>query len=304
MRELIGSVLIYLAALTTAQGSPLHEAAKNGDLAAIAAALDAGAAIEEQDKGATPLFLAVRSHHPEAAELLIKRGAGVSKESALGLPITVAVLKGYADLMQLLLSHGADPNAKARGGEPMLHFAVANGCLDCVKVLVEAGADVNAIWIQGNPARRPGIITPYHLAKHDDHADIAAYLKAHGVVISKPEPISAKLASGDPAKGAAFFAANCEPCHVMRPQDVPTRGPNLWNVVGRNKASTKFDGYSQTLLSWEGAWTYEDLNIFLAGPTLTTPGVNMDVRGAPDETDRLNVIAYLRTLADSPVPLP
>ncbi|RVC81786.1 hypothetical protein EN745_08690 [Mesorhizobium sp. M4A.F.Ca.ET.022.05.2.1] len=100
MREMIGSVLIYLAALTTAQGGPLHEGAKNGDLAAIAAALDAGAAIEEQDKGATPLFLAVRSHHPEAA--VIKRGAGVSKQSALGLPITVAILKGYADLMQLL----------------------------------------------------------------------------------------------------------------------------------------------------------------------------------------------------------
>jgi len=73
---------------------------------------------------------------------------------------------------------------------------------------------------------------------------------------------------------------------------------------GRDKASTKFDGYSQTLLAWDGSWTYEDLNIFLAGPTLTTPGVNMDVRGAPDETDRLNVIAYLRTLTDSPVPLP
>ncbi|MER8454078.1 ankyrin repeat domain-containing protein [Mesorhizobium sp. M1428] len=303
MRELIGSVLIYLGALTVAQGGPLHKAAKNGDLAAIAAALDAGADIEEQDKGATLLFLAIRGGHPEAAELLIKRGADVNKESAIGLPLTVAVLKNSVDLMRLLLAHGADPNAAARG-ETMLHFAVANGCLDCVKVLAEAGADVNAIWIQGDPAGRPGIITPYHLARHDDHADIAAYLLAHGVVILKPEPISAKLANGDSAKGAAFFAANCAPCHVKRAQDVPTIGPNLWSVVGRNKASTKFEGYSQTLMAWEGPWTYEDLNIFLAGPTLTTPGVNMDVRGAPDETDRLNVIAYLRTLSDSPVPLP
>jgi cytochrome c2 len=303
MRELIGSVLIYLGALTTAQGGPLHEAAKSGDLAAIAAALDAGADIEEQDKGATPLFLAVRSGHAEAAELLIERGADINHESALGLPFTVAVLKSSIDMMRLLLAHGADPNAAARG-ETMLHFAVANGCLDCVKVLVEAGADVNAIWIQGDPARLPPIITPYHLAKHDDHADIAAYLLAHGVVIPKPEPISAKLAKGDPAKGAVFFASNCSFCHVVRAQDAATRAPNLWNVIGRDKASTKFDGYSQTLLAWEGSWTYEDLNVFLAGPTLTTPGVNMDVRGAPDETDRLNVIAYLRTLADSPVPLP
>lgn len=303
MRGLIGSLLICLGTLSTTQAGPLHDAAKSGDLNAIASALDAGANIEEQEKGATPLFLAVRSGHAEAAELLIKRGADVNKESALGMPMTVAVLKDAADMIRLLLAHGADANGTTRG-EPMLTLAVANGCLDCVKVLVEAGADVNAIWIQGDPAQRPSIITPYHLARHDDHADIAAYLKAHGVVILKPEPISAKLAAGDPAKGATFFASTCAPCHVVRPKDNSTVGPNLWDVVGRDKASTKFDRYSKTLLAWDGSWTYEDLNTFLAGPTLTTPGVNMEFRGVPDEADRLNVIAYLRTLAGSPVPLP
>ncbi|WP_246638770.1 ankyrin repeat domain-containing protein [Rhizobium binae] len=303
MRELIGSVLFYLGVLTAAHGGPLHEAVKSGDLTAITAALDAGADIEEQEKGATPLFLAIRSNHLEAAELLIERGAGVNTPSSLGLPITGAVLTNSVDLMRLLLAHGADPNAAARG-ERMLHFAVANGCLDCVRVLVEAGADVNAVWVRGDPARLPAVVTPYHLAKHDNHADIAAYLLAHGVTILKPEPISAKLAKGDPAKGKAYFAPNCSSCHATRAQGGPTRGPNLWNVVGRDKASAKFDGYSQTLLAWEGSWTYEDLNIFLAGPTLTTPGVDMEVRAAPDETDRLDVIAYLRTLADTPAPLP
>ncbi len=303
MRGLVASVFIYLIVLTSSHAGPLHDAVSKGDLAAIAAALDAGADIEEQDKGATPLFLAVRSDHPQAAELLIERGANVNHESAIGLPITGAVLKGSPDLIQILLAHGADPNAAARG-ERMLHFAVASGCLDCVKLLVEAGADVNAIWVRGDPARLPSIITAYHLARHDDHADIADYLLAHGVIIKKPEPISAKLANGDPAKGATFFASNCAGCHVKRPQDVPNKGPNLWNVVGRDKASTKFPGYSRTLSDWEGPWTYEDLNIFIAGPSLTTPGVNMDVRGAPEEADRVNVIAYLRTLSDNPVPLP
>ncbi|OWV61283.1 hypothetical protein ATY75_12645 [Rhizobium sp. N122] len=303
MRELIGSLLIYLSAVVTAQGGPLHEAVKSGDLTAIAAALDAGADIEEQDKGATPLFLAIRSGHSEVVELLIERGAGVNNPSAMGLPLTGAVLTNAVDLVRLLLAHGADPNAAARG-ERMLHFAVANGCLDCVKLLVEAGADVNAVWIRGDPARLPAIVTAYHLAKHDDHADIAAYLLAHGVTILKPAPISTKLANGDPARGAAFFAPNCSSCHATRAQGGPTRGPSLWNVVGRDKASTKFDGYSKTLSAWEGSWTYEDLNIFLAGPTLTTPGVDMEIRGAPEEADRLDVIAYLRTLADTPVPLP
>ena len=303
MRGLLGSLLILLGAVTTARGGALHDAAKSGDLTAITAALNAGADIEEQEKGATPLFLAVRSGHVEAAELLIKRGADVNKEAVLGLPMTVAVLKNAPDMIRLLLAHGADANGKTRG-EPMLTLAVANGCLDCVKVLVEAGADVNAIWVQGDPNQRPGIITAYHLAKHDDHEDIAVYLLAHGVVILKPAPISAKLTKGDPGKGAAFFASTCAPCHVVRPKELPTIGPNLWNVVGRDKASTKFERYSKTLLAWDGTWTYEDLNIFLAGPTLTTPGVNMDFRGVPEEADRLNVIAYLRTLAETPAPLP
>ena len=261
MRGLIGSVLIYLGALATTQGGPLHEAVKSGDLTAIAAALDAGADIEEQDKGATPLFLAIRSEHPEAAELLVKRGANVNKESAIGLPITGAVLNNSVVLMRVLLAHGADPNTAARG-ERMLHFAVANGYLDCVKVLVEAGADVNAIWVRGDPARLPAIITPYHLARRDNHPEIAAYLLAHGVIIQKPEPISAKLANGDPTKGAAFFVSNCATCHATKAQSGSTRWPNLWKVVGGDKASANFNRYSQTLLAWEGTWKFEDLTFF------------------------------------------
>lgn len=303
MRAWMLSLPVCVAGLAAANAGPLHEAAKTGDLAAITAALDAGSNIEEQDKGATPLFLAIRSDHPEAAELLIERGADVNKESAIGLPLTIAILKNSPEMVRLLLAHAADPNAAPRG-ETMLHYAVENAGLECVKALVEAGANVNAVWIRGDPARRPDIITPYHLAKHDGHSDIAEYLLAHGVVISRPDPISAKLKSGDAAKGAEFFVANCAPCHVIRPKDLPGLGPNLWDVVGRDKASTKFEGYSATLLAWEGAWTYEDLSIFLAGPTLTTPGVNMEVRGAPEEADRLNLLVYLGTLSDKPVPLP
>ena len=39
-------------------------------------------------------------------------------------------------------------------------------------------------------------------------------------------------------------------------------------------------------------------------PMLTTPGVKMETPGVPDETERVNLIAYLRTLSDKPIPLP
>ena len=303
MRATTGCLLLSLCIASTAHGGVLHEAAKSGDISALAALLDAGAAVDEEEKGATPLFLAVRSGQIEAAALLIKRGADINKEAGLGRPMTVAVLTGSPDMIRLLLANGADANEKARG-EPLLTLAVASGCLECVKALVEAGADVNAIWVKGDPNMRPGIITAYHLAKTEGHEDIAAYLLANGVVILKPDPISAKLTDGDPVKGAELFASACAFCHVVRKNEPPRFGPNLWDVIGHPKASAKFGRYSKTLMAWGGTWTYEDLNLFLAGPTLTTPGTSMDVRGLPDEGDRLNVIAYLRTLADTPFPLP
>ena len=53
-----------------------------------------------------------------------------------------------------------------------------------------------------------------------------------------------------------------------------------------------------------GRATYEDLNTFLDDPVLTTPGVLMEISGVPDETERVNLIAYLRKLSDKPIPLP
>jgi cytochrome c len=286
----------------TACADPIHEAAKKGDLAAIASALDAGADVNAPDKLAGPLFYAVQNGHLDAAKLLIDRGADVNAMSKIGLPLSVAALRSYPDLISLLLAHGADPNTSVKTQTP-LHMAAAGGCLACVKALVEAGADVNAHWVQ-EYAEGPTIRTPYHLAKFYDHPDVAAYLLQHGVVIPRPAPISAKLPDADAKKGQAFFQSYCSPCHATKPGEARGGGPGLWGVVGRVKASAKFDGYSPTLRAWGGPWTYEDLNTYLAGPPLTVPGVFMEVAGAPDEGVRADLIVYLRTLSDKPMPLP
>ena len=70
-------------------------------------------------------------------------------------------------------------------------------------------------------------------------------------------------------------------------------------VVGRDKASLGGAGYSEALRAWQGVWTCEDLNIFLSGPMVTTPGVIMETPGVEDEAERVNVIAYLRSLKPS-----
>jgi cytochrome c len=290
-------LLFYLVPLT-AQAAAIHDAAKKGDVPGIAAALDAGANIDEPDGFATPLYYAVTRQHLDAAKLLIDRGADANVGSKIGgPPLMAAVGKRNFELIKLLLEHGADPNLTLSDKTP-LHEAARLGCLDCVKALVEAGADVNV--------RTADLIarTPIHFARFHDHSQISDYLMAHGVVLPKPASIAAKLASADVEKGREYFGKNCDGCHNNEPGKDARRAPNLWDVVGRDKASLPEAKHSKTLLAWEGVWTYDDLNTYLYGPTLTTPGVLMETPGVPDDTERVNLIGYLRTLSDKPIPLP
>ena len=47
-----------------------------------------------------------------------------------------------------------------------------------------------------------------------------------------------------------------------------------------------------------------DLNKFIANPKGDIPGTAMGFAGIPKDSERADVIAYLRTLSDQPVPLP
>lgn len=290
-------LLIWFCLIPAAsQAAAIHDAAKNGDIAAIAAALDAGADVNESDGLATPLHYAVNRQHFDAAKLLVERGADVNAVSKLGgAPLMAAVTKNRIEFITLLLAHGADPNATA-GKQAPLHVAIKKGCLDCVTALVEAGADVNALT--ADPVPR----TPIHLARFLEHSAISDYLMAHGVVLPKPAPIAGKLAVADVEKGQIFFGKNCDGCHNNEAGKGNKYGPNLWEVIGRDKASMPKFEYSKTLRDWGGVWTYEDLNTFLYGPVLTIPGVRMETpvrfrRDGACQSDRL--FKHAKRQADS-----
>ena len=299
MRVMVFLLLICVSLVPqVAQAAAIHDAARNGDVAAVTAALNAGIAVDANEGSGTPLYIAVRRGHFAATKLLLERGANANALSNYwGSALQVAASKSRSDLMVLLLDHGANPESTLNG-ERALHISAKFGCLACVKALVEAGADVNAVTF-GHYGR-----TPIHLAKFYNYDEMANYLMAHGVVLPKPEPISAKLASADAEKGRIYFERNCAACHYANPGETLNHGPNLWNVVGRDKHSLPGYDYSKAIRALEGTWTYEDLNTWLYGAAVTTPGVLMETPGIADETERANVIAYLRTLSDQPIPLP
>src|SRR5262245_7193964 len=240
----------FCLAPLTSRAAAIHDAAKKGDVAAIVAALDAGADVNEREHMATPLYYAVKRGHFAAAKLLIERGADVNAPMEYwGEPLMVAAVQGRVDLMSLLLAHGAIPDSTVNG-ETALHAATLIGCLACVKALVEAGADVN--FATANYFKR----TPIHIARFFGYAEVADYLMAHGVILPRPPPISAKLAAADVEKGRMYFNDNCTFCHFAEPHKGRKHGPNLWDVVGRDKASLPDAAYSKILRAWDGVWSY------------------------------------------------
>ncbi len=116
-------------------------------------------------------------------------------------------------------------------------------------------------------------------------------------------PIAPLLAAADVKAGEAQ-SKKCAACHTFT-QGGPNRvGPNLWNIIGAKHAHAEGFAYSNAIKEKPGDWNYEELSAFLANPRTYAPGTKMAFAGLPKAEDRAALIAWLRTLSDSPKPLP
>ncbi|TNE36288.1 MAG: cytochrome c family protein [Alphaproteobacteria bacterium] len=113
--------------------------------------------------------------------------------------------------------------------------------------------------------------------------------------------LAAALATAEADEGSV---KKCVACHTFDKGGDNKIGPNLWNIVGLEKASHEGFGYSAALQGLGGTWTYEDLFHFLSNPKNFASGTKMTFAGFKKEKDAVAVIAYLRTLSDAPVALP
>jgi cytochrome c2 len=113
------------------------------------------------------------------------------------------------------------------------------------------------------------------------------------------------LAKADPKKGEASVAL-CKVCHSFDKGAPSPIGPNLYGVVGRKIASLEGFNYSPALKgkASEGDWTFEHLDLWLTNPQAFASGTTMAFPGLPDLHTRADVIDFLRTKSDNPVPLP
>jgi cytochrome c len=121
--------------------------------------------------------------------------------------------------------------------------------------------------------------------------------------IAPLEPIGPLLAAGDVAAGQTSFK-KCATCHTPDKGGANRVGPNLWNIIGAERGKHAGFAFSQAMAGKGGSWNYDDLNAFLANPKAFVPGTKMAFAGIKSPKERADLIAYLRSLSDSPKPLP
>ena len=114
----------------------------------------------------------------------------------------------------------------------------------------------------------------------------------------------AALLSAASAERGAKLVRKCAACHSFTKGGPNKVGPALYGVVGRDVAAVPGFSYSKALRGKGGKWTYEQLDCFLAKPRKCVPGTKMAFAGLRKERERADLIAYLRTLSDNPLPLP
>jgi cytochrome c len=117
------------------------------------------------------------------------------------------------------------------------------------------------------------------------------------------QPFPVLLASANPDHGKATTRL-CQACHTLDKGGPNRVGPNLWGVVGRPRASEAGYEYSSAMKAKGGTWTFDELNKFLAGPQKYIAGTKMTFAGVSNDKQRADLIAYLRTQSDNPLPLP
>lgn len=120
-----------------------------------------------------------------------------------------------------------------------------------------------------------------------------------------PEPIAPLMAKASADAGKSKTTL-CAACHTFEKGGPNRIGPNLYGIVGSPIAEDRGGFAFSTALQSKGkgqTWTLDNLNAWLFKPQEFAKGTKMTFIGLPKAEDRANVIAYLNTMSDKPVPM-
>jgi len=91
-------------------------------------------------------------------------------------------------------------------------------------------------------------------------------------------------------------AGRCVVCHSLERSGAFRVAPNLWGIVGDEKARDReWYAYSPALIRIGGTWTEEELDRFLADASAFAPGTTKSIR-VTDPEERQAIIEFLKRL--------
>lgn len=180
----------------------------------------------------------------------------------------------------------------------------------------DLGFNKIAFCVLGTGLALIGINEASHALFHTTEHEVAAYAvdvpteTVAEAEVAGPVDYGTLLAAADLTKGSEQ-AKKCVQCHNFEQGGAILQGPPLYGVLGRDIAGVpgfKYSAGGGSLSEHEGAWTYENLNAFLERPKGFASGTIMNFAGlnsrVSGQEDRMNLIAYLRTLGSESIPLP
>jgi ankyrin repeat protein len=156
-------------------GSPIHEAAENGNLALLRLLVSTGANINRiNDLGETPIFLAVEQKHWEVANWIVNNEGDINATNKLGQTV-LHTLAATADSLaiQQVCALFAEPDIQNLVGETPLHIAAAKGNMIAARALIDqCNADLNL--------RDHHNLSPAGLAYREGQTEMVEFLTSRG----------------------------------------------------------------------------------------------------------------------------
>ncbi|HEY8578500.1 MAG TPA: c-type cytochrome [Beijerinckiaceae bacterium] len=174
---------------------------------------------------------------------------------------------------------------------------IAGAVLGTLLFLMGVGTFTGAIFSPHKP-EKPGYDLPAAEAGGGGAAAPAA------VQLASAKDI---LANADATRGAAAAKQACGVCHSFEQGGPTKQGPSLYGVVNRPIASAAGFSYSSSLqerAKTDQTWTFEHLNAFVHNPRGYASNTKMAYAGEKNDNRRGDILAYLRSLAPEPAPLP
>ena len=109
------------------------------------------------------------------------------------------------------------------------------------------------------------------------------------------------IPAADLAAGEKVIS-RCQQCHDFTKGGPNKIGPNLWGIIGAKHAQVANYAYSPAMAALKDKdWNYDEFYAFMKNPKAAIKGTKMSYAGLSKQEDRVNLIAYMRTLSDAPL---